>query len=144
MPAVFGLAMCACPVVCCQTDTGLPGVLRAGVHAWRLVLTGVCCVPLCMLVCFARRCAPQQHQALCARQGPQVREGSWSQEEPRLQGVNTQLQQQQQHIRWGVAAAAAAVAAASWSSGGSTCSLLVGCWCVVARWLCVLQACCHT
>ena len=35
------------------------------------------------------RCAPLQHQAIRAQQGPQVREGAWSQKEPRLQGITT-------------------------------------------------------
>lgn len=34
------------------------------------------------------RCAPQQCQALCAGEGSQVREGSWSQKEPWLQGIS--------------------------------------------------------
>jgi hypothetical protein len=84
------------------------------------------------------RCAPQQHQALCARQGPQVREGSWSQEEPWLQGISTHSQQQQQQ-RWGARAAAAAVAGVA-----SLCSssLQHGWQCGVFRCLWVLLAPC--
>lgn len=94
------------------------------------------CLRLCVVLL---RCAPQQHQALRARQGPQVREGSWSQEEPWLQGISTHRQQQEQQQHWSAAAAAAAVPVVFWSSS----SLLGGCWCVVLRCLCGLSASCH-